>query len=264
MKTTLLLTLVSLGSASAHLTYTNRDLGTFSPGNEVAASLKSGTVSSTFGWAYSTDEDLGDSHRNRGFRFTLLNAGAVTLAVQRSGDGNILLPAFSIFSGLAQLAPNAPGHDSSELSLTHLASLGGTQPKQGVFSALGDWSIGNDPTYNTPGDPGSGIAIPAVLRTLNYMGNAADGGSANYGNAAGINGDGIADGHVTRTFNLPAGDYTMMVGGGEYLTTPPAGPYTSYGVNVSLSVIPEPSAFAITALVGAALVIRRRRNQVSN
>lgn len=260
MKSTLLLTLITISSASAHLTYTSRDLGTFSPGNEVASSLKSGSISSTFGWAYSTDDDFGDSHRNRAFRFTLLNPGVVTLSVQRTGTGNTLLPAFSIYSGLAQLSPDQPGHDAGELSLTYLASLGGTQPKQGAFFALGDWSIGNDPTYNTPGDSNSGIAIPAVLRTLAYMGNAADGTSANYGSAAGINGDGNADGYVTGTFFLPTGDYTLMVGGGEYLTTPPAGPYTSYGVSVTLSVIPEPSSFAISALAGVCLIFRRHRN----
>lgn len=247
------------GTACAHLTYTGRDLGTFSPGNEVASSLKSGSISSTFGWAYSTDDDLGDSHRNRAFRFTLLTPGVVTLAVQSTGSGNPLLPAFSIYSGLSQLSPEQPGHDASVLSLTYLATLGGTQPKQGAFNALGDWSLGNDPTYNTANDPGSGILYDARLANFIYMGNAADGTSANYGGASGINGDGNADGYVTGSFNLAAGDYTLMVGGADYLVTPPAGPYTSYGVNVTLSVVPEPSAAVLTSLAGMILVMRRRR-----
>jgi hypothetical protein len=253
-----LLLAATLGCASAHVSYTNRDLGTFSPGNETKSATKSGTISSTFGWAYSTDDDLGDSHRNRAFRFTLLNPGQVVISVQRTGVGNILLPALSVYSGLTHLPPEALAHDSSPLSLTYLASLGGTQPRQGAFNALGDWSIGNDDVYNTPGDPGSGLAVPASLRTLVYQGNAADGTSANFGSAAGINGDGIADGFVTGTFNLPAGDFTIMVGGAEYFTTPPAGPYTSYATDVTLSVIPEPSAALLGAL-GAVALLRRRR-----
>jgi hypothetical protein len=254
-----LLLTASLGVASAHVSYTNRDLGTFSPGNETKSSTKSGTISSTFGWAYSTDDDLGDSHRNRAFRFTLLNPGQVVISVQRTGVGNILLPALSVYSGLTHLPPEALAHDSSPLSLTYLASLGGTQPKQGAFNALGDWSIGNDDVYNTPNDPGSGIATPASLRTLIYQGNAADGTSANFGSASGINGDGLADGFVTGTFNLPAGDFTIMVGGAEYLATPPAGPYTSYAANVTLSVIPEPSSAMMSALAFMVMALRRKR-----
>jgi hypothetical protein len=249
---------VSIASAPAHVSYTNRDLGTFSPGNETAGATRSGTISSTFGWAYSTDDDFGDSHRNRAFRFSLLNPGQVMISVQRTGAGNILLPAFSIYSGLTHLAPEALAHDSSPLSLVYLASLGGPQPRQGAFHALGDWAIGNEDVYNTPGDPASGIAVPASLRTLAYQGNAADGSSANFGGATGINGDGIADGFVTGTFNLPAGDFTLMVGGASYLTNPPPGPYTSYPVDVSLSVIPEPSTMLLAAAAAVVLTLRCR------
>lgn len=262
MKTTISITLLiaaTLGTASAHITYTNRDLGTFRPGNETKSSTKSGTISSTFGWAYSTDDDLGDSHRNRAFRFALLNPGQVTISVQRTGIDNILLPALSVYSGLSHLSPDANAHDTSPLSLTYLASLGGTQPKQGAFNALGDWSIGNDDIYNTPGDPDSGIAVAASLRSFIYQGNAADGTSVNFGSAAGIDGDGLADGFVTGTFNLPAGDFTLMVGGAEYLTTPPAGPYTSYAANVTLTVIPEPSGALLLGISCMGLVLRRRR-----
>ena len=253
-----LLLAATLGCAPAHVTYTNRDLGTFSPGNETRSATKSGTISSTFGWAYSTDGDLGDSHRNRAFRFTLLNPGQVAISVQRTGIDNILLPALSVYSGLTHLSPEALAHDGSPLSLSYLATLGGTQPKQGAFNALGDWSIGNDDVYNVTGDSDSGVAVPASLRSLIYQGNAADGTSANFGSAAGINGDGLADGFVTGTFNRPAGDFTIMVGGAGYLTTPPAGPYTSYTADVTLSVIPEPSAALLGAL-GAVALLRRRR-----
>lgn len=246
-------------SAFAHLSYTNRDLGTFSPGYESTFSTKSGTISSTFGWAYSTDDDLGDSHRNRAFRFSLSNAGQVTVSVQRTGAGNILLPALSIFSGLAHIAPDELDHDGSPITQLYLSGLLGTQPKQGAFNALGDWSIGNEDVYNTPGDPLSGVAVAASLKSFIYMGNAVDGTSANYGIAAGINGDGNADGFVSASFNLPAGDYTLMVGGAGYLANLPAGPYTSYGADVTLSVIPEPSVSLLGVITGLSLALRRRR-----
>jgi hypothetical protein len=261
MRTTHILPLVavSLGNAGAHVSYTNRDFGTFSPGNETKSSVKAGSISSTFGWAYSTDDDLGDSHRNRAFRFTLLNPGQVAISVQRTGVGNILLPAFSVYSGLAHLAPETLAHDTSPLSLSYLASLGGVQPKQGAFNALGDWAIGNDDVYNIPNNVLSGIAVPASLRTLTYHGNAADGTFTNFGNSPGINGDGSADGFVTSTFNLPAGDFTLMVGGAEYLTSPPAGPYDSYGSDVTVSVIPEPSAALLVCGAASFFGFRRRR-----
>jgi hypothetical protein len=260
MKTTLLVTFIATGVASAHVSYTGRDFGTFSPGNQSTSVTRTGTISSTFGWAYSTDDDLGDSHRNRAFRFTLANSGQVMITVQRTGMDNILLPALSVYSGLAHIAPEALAHDSSTLWQNYLVSLGDTQPKQGAFNALDNWVISNEDVYNTPGDPLSGIAVPASLRSFVYQGNIADGDSSNFGSASGINGDGTADGYVTGTFNLAAGDYTIMVGGGEYLTTPPAGPYTSYGVNVTLSVIPEPSTPMIAMIASVVALIRRRRN----
>jgi hypothetical protein len=261
MKTTLipLLIAATLGTASAHISYTNRDLGTFSPGNETKSSMKTGTISSTFGWAYSTDEDLGDSHRNRAFRFTLLNPGQVMISVQRTGVANILLPALTVYSGLSHLPPDLLAHDSSTMWQNYLVSLGDTQTKQGAFNALGNWVISNDDVYNTPGDSLSGIAVPASLRSFVYQGNAADGTSANFGSAAGINGDGVADGYVTGAFNLPAGDFTIMVGGAEYVTTPPVGPYTSYAADVTLSVIPEPSSAMIGIGALLAMVCRRKR-----
>lgn len=256
-----ILSLVGGVSAFAHLTYTGRDFGTLSPGNETVSTTKAGTISSTFGWAYSTDYDLGDSHRNRAFRFTLANPGQVNIAVQATGSGNPLLPAFSIYSGLAHLAPDALDHDGSPITVAYLTGLfGAPNVAQGAFNALGDWTIGNEDVYNTPGDPLSGVAVAASLKSFIYQGNAADGTSSNFGSATGINGDGNADGFVSGSFYLPAGDYTLMVGGARmYSGGLPAGPYTSYGANVTLSVIPEPSACLVTALSGMGLLLRRRR-----
>ena len=263
MKTTaftLLLTFAAGASAFAHITYTSRDLGTFSPGSETTSVTRSGSISSTFGWAYSTDADYGDSHRNRAFPFTLANAGQVVISVQSTGVDNILLPALSIYSGLAHISPDSLDHDGSAISVAYLNGLFGPGVAQGSFNALGDWAVGTEDVYNTPGDPESGIAVPASLSYFTYMGNAADGSSANYGSAAGINGDGNADGYVSASFYLPAGDYTVMVGGAQMFTGDlPAGPYTSYTADVTLSVIPEPSGVLLACIGGLGLACLRRR-----
>lgn len=238
-------------TAHAHLSYTGRDFGTLSPGSETATTTKSGTINSTFGWAYSTDYDLGDSHRNRAFRFTLATEGDITISAQATGVGNPLLPAFSIYSGLAHIAPDALDHDGSAISVAYLTGLfGAPDVAQGAFNALGDWQIGND------ADP----IENSSLSYLTYRGNAADGTSANYGSASGINGDGVADGYVSGTFHLAAGTYTIMVGGANYLTTPPTGPYPNYTANLTLSVVPEPTAPLLGGLSLLGFLARRRRD----
>ena len=155
------------------------------------------------------------------------------------------------------MSPEAGAHDSATLSVA--SRPGGTE---GSFRALTDWSIGNDPTYNTPGDPASGVLYAARLANFTYIGHAADGTSANYGNASGINGDGVADGSVTATFNdLAAGDYSFFVGGANYdaqLTE--TGPtYPTYAFTATVQTVPEPSTWALLACGGVALGAALRR-----
>lgn len=242
------------GRASAHISYTGRNFGVLQGGNTAeSATITIANISSDFGWAASTDANYGDSHRTRAFRFQLASAGIVTLAVQATGGG--FLPGFSVYSGLSHVAPELLAHDATEASLDYLATLSGPA-KLGALFGLGDWAIGNDPVYNTPGDPSSGVAVAASLRYFDYVGNAADGTTANHGIAAGINGDGAADGFVTGTFNLLAGDYSIFVGGANLAGEGP-GPYPIYGSIVTVSVIPEPSSALLIALSG--LTWRRRR-----
>jgi len=264
MKTTtiILLTLAGAVPSFAHVTYSSRDFGTLNPGYETSSVTKAGSISSTFGWAYSTDADYGDSHRNRAFRFTLAAAGQIGISAQSTGAGNILLPALSIYSGLAHIAPESLDHDGTALSISYLDGLFGAGIAQGSFNALGDWAIGNDDVYNTPGDSLSGTAVPASLSRFGYMGNAADGSPENYGSASGILGDGNADGRVSAWFNLPVGDYTIIVGGAQMFSGGlPAGPYTSYPVQVTLSVVPEPSVVLMTLVSCVALAFRRRSGE---
>jgi hypothetical protein len=131
---------------------------------------------------------------------------------------------------------------------------------EGCFNALGDWKMGSD----------DGIQY-SDLSSFIYAGNAADGTSANYGTGATvitrangttqtndlIRGDGLADGSVTGTFALDAGDYTILVGGATYSGISSA----SFGFNSTLSVmaIPESSTYALLSLGAIFLIAAYRR-----
>ncbi len=242
----------------AHISYTNRDFGALIVGNPASA-INITNVSGSFGWADATDSDWGDSHRLRAFRFSLSTSASVMITVERNAAGTFL-PAFSLFSGLAHLSsPRA--HDFSALSRqwlqqqfgTNSTGLGGSG-KEGSFNALGDWAIGNSVSQNVI-DPSDS------LRFFTYIGHAADGTSANFGLAPGINGDGNADGSITATFHgLASGDYSLFVGGANYAAqTTESSPFQTYGVNVSMQAVPEPSAWALLALGGATLGVALRR-----
>ena len=252
--------------ALAHVGYSGRDFGTLmynSDGSGKTVTIATQTISSGFGWADATDADWGDSHRGRFFRFTLSETGDIQITAQRNllgtGTTGTLLPAFSLYSGLGQLSPEQGGHDSANFSIDNRQV--GTE---GSLRALGNWSIGNDPTYNTAGDPTSGILYAPRLAYFTYIGNAADGNSANYGTAAGIFGDGTADGYLTATFTgLAAGDYSLWVGGANYgLQTVETGPSTfpSCGVTVTAALVPEPSIGSLL-LGGATLLTLLRRSR---
>ena len=253
------LAVVGAGITSlAHVSYSGRTFGPLVIGGP-AVSITNQTVSSSFGWADATDADWGDSHRTRFFRFTLTNQASVTVTAQRNGGGNqtnaggvanSFLPAVSLYYGLGQgsttndgviyesvFRSEQQGHDASVLSTNSRPS--GTE---GSLRSMSSWSIGNDDTYVTNGNPTSGILIPARLAYFTYIGSAADGVATNYGPAIGVQGDGLADGYVTATFNnLPTGEYSLVVGGANYsaqlLETGPS-TFPTYGVNMSVRASP--------------------------
>ncbi len=255
-------------SALAHISYSNRNLGTFNVvgttviaiGNNGALTTTSTSASVTItnqnvatdaGWVDGTDSRYGDSHDLRAFRFTLQTTAQVTITVMglnyTAGALTFLpleTPGFSLFQGLAHVSPDAADHDQSAISIAYMTSIVGAGNFDGNFNALGDWKIGSD-TGTTFAD----------LSAFTYVGNAADGTSANYGPAAGINGDGVADGTVTATFTLAAGTYSLFVGGGKYGGT--SG--DSYGLQTTITVVPEPSTWALLALGAGLVVLRMRR-----
>jgi hypothetical protein len=98
------------------------------------------------------------------------------------------------------------------------------------------------------------------LASFTYIGHAADGTAANFGNAPGIEGDGTADGFLTATFlDLAPGDYSFFVGGADYASqTVQVGTFPTYGVFVSAQAIEINGSPVITSANSASGKLRMR------
>lgn len=213
-------------NVSAHISYTGRNLGTWSSssgnwsvtGN--SGNLTNGNVSVTvkniskdYGWAKAANTDSGDSHDGGWFRlavngatgaFVITAIGGTTNADTRAGiypfdnSGPRFLPAFTVYSGLA-------------VSNAH----------EGALDALGDTTLANDESQSGE---------------LLYVGHAADGTSANYGSDPDVEGDGLADGIVKKIFTLQTGNYSIFVGGGNN----GGSDIGNYGVNLAIRAVTLP------------------------
>lgn len=254
--------LATAALASAHIGYGGRNFNDLAGFGSGPMTITNQNVSSSFGWADATDSDWGDSHRTRAFRFSLTTAAAVSISVEAiayTSGANVylsgLLPGFSVYSGLAHLSPVPADHDGSAASIA-----GRPAGTEGSLRSLTDWSIWNDgPEFNP-------AFAPARESNFVFRGYAVDGTAANFGNVPGIVGDGLSDGRVTGTFNLPAGDYSFFVGGAEYAANQVGGvnapgPFTNYGISTTLNIVPvpEPTGMGLTGLALSGWVLRRRR-----
>jgi hypothetical protein len=255
MKTAIqLMTLSILGVqiSSAHTNYgtATRNLGPGTTAGTVAdpitgfsitpyfKSISISNIATDSGWAAGTSPELGDAHHIRAFRFTLAEAGLATLRAQSGTSG--FFPGFSLYSGLLNLTGGSP-YDGAALTVDYLENVLGQDTSEG-YRALN--SLGKVIMFNDAGNKSE----------IDHVGNAADGTSANFGNAAGIWGDGMLDGVVERSFWLEAGDYTVFLGGANIHGTESA----NQGASLSLSVIPEPSGVMLIGLSVACFVFRRR------
>ena len=226
--------------AQAHLSYSGRDFGSYTGLSFGSLTITNQTVTGNYGWADAADGVLGDSHRGRAFRFHLDNAAFVNLAVSANAKATTnslggLIPAFSIYSGLAAIAPfaasqttNAPGadHDGSVAAAAWRTSwvkqnlnpdATDPSPTDGSWNALGDWKIGGD--GDLPGDFNQ-------LSSLIYKGSAAASGSANT---------------VSGSLMLPAGDYTIIIGGNDIANKTSGTALSPHGISATLSVGPNPT-----------------------
>jgi hypothetical protein len=225
--------LFAASSAQAHLTYGGRDFGAFSGQTNGTKAITNQTCTGNYGWADAADGTLGDSHRGRAFRFRLDNSALVTLTVAPNpfattnnplGD---LTPAFTLYSGLAAIAPFSgtqvdSDHDGSLASLAWRAYWEqnistNAIPTDGCWNSLGDFKIGGD------GDPTNDFS---QLSTLIYKGSVA---SATSG------------GSVTGSFVLPAGNYTIIIGGNDIANKTAGTALVGRGISATLSVAPTPN-----------------------
>lgn len=296
--TAALAAIVNGPQAFAHISYTDRQFGTLSyytPATILPVAANR-TLSSSFGWADATDANWGDSHRGRFYSFTLASTSTVIVTAERSdntliqtGAAGVFLPAFSIYKGIAPASThdsspntvnwlrsqfgntavaesftdsnpnsvwdtNEPFTDTNNNAVWDSAGLGdaidGYSGKEGAANALGNWRIYSD---------------GGAFVDFEHVGHAADGTSANFGNAAGITGDDVADGYVTAMFtDLAPGNYSVFLAGASNLaqfTEPGPSTFPTYTVGLTLQAIPEPCSYALIAGAGALgfLSLRRRR-----
>ncbi len=251
--------------AQAHIGYSGRDFGTFTGLEFKSVTIANQAVTGNFGWADAADGNLGDSHKGRAFRFHLDTESFLTLSVSANPTATAtsvggLVPAFSIYQGLAGLAPfpatqtalpSSADHDEAEASLAWRTSFADVNlglgldahATDGSWNALGNWRIGGD------GDlPGSF----AQLSSFSYKGFGVD-----------FDKNGTADLSTT----LPAGDYTIFVGGNDISNKGSADAALAYGVSATLSVgaVPEPQTWAlIGAGMGLVAFAQRRSRAMRN
>lgn len=269
--------------SGAPLSATSRDFGSVGAG--YVGTMSNRSVSSNFGWADASDLGLvfdatfattrpagsdeaswglggfttgvdnlyfGDSHKGSAYRFHLDATIDVTISLSgvagvSGAAGGALTPGFSLYRGLAALAPFSGTQTSADYDFSVASraqrttwaqgALGagfGYLATQGNWNALGSWYSGGD------GDASGDLS---QLSLFQYAGSAA---SSTRGDT------------VSGTFTLAAGDYTIFVGGNDLANKNLTDSALRYGFSMTVSAVPEPQAWLLL-LAGMPLVALRRR-----
>lgn len=260
--------------AVAHVAFSSA--GTFDGTNTLTYS-NTLTQYKAHGWVDGTDADLGDSHQIGGlsarwYRFTLNQPGLVDLSVIQNTAG--LDPAFTLYRG----AFLAGAHDDSDIdrlqptdqNFLPIQSVTDADPSglylkhsgyrdtvnntyEGQFDAFGNWSMGNALDQHSTVEyvlAVSGTSDSDPIRGLTW------GGNGNHDTAAGT-------GESLLQYYLPAGTYSVAIGGERCNDGTAACTGGAYSATFSLNVqpVPLPAAFWMmgSALAGLGLLGRRKK-----
>ncbi len=258
------LLLGDLEPAVAHVSFDNA--GTFN-GTDVLTYSNTRTAYKAHGWVDGTDADLGDSHQIGGlsarwYRFTLNQPGLVDLSVIQNTVG--LDPAFTLYRGAFPLSahddtvtdPKNPADPNTFLPIQSAIDADPSgqylkhsgyrdtvhQTYEGQFDAFGNWSMANDSAQHVILEyvlAVSGTSDSDPSRGLTWGGN-------------GNHDTDVDKGEKLLQYYLPAGTYSVAVGGERCNDGTLACTGGTYSATFSLNVqpVPLPAAFW---LMGSAL-----------
>lgn len=272
------LLLSNLEPAIAHVSFDNA--GTFN-GTDILTYTQTRTQYKAHGWVDGTDADLGDSHQIGGtsarwYRFTLNQPGVVDLSVIQNTAG--LDPAFTLYRGAFNLSahddtPTDPLNPVDPVTFLPVQSVIDADPSglylkhsgyrdtvnqtyEGQFDAFGNWSMANDSGQHVTVEyviAVSGTSDSDPSRGLTW------GGNGNHDTAVGT-------GESLLQYYLPAGIYSVAIGGERCNDGTAACIGGSYSATFSLTIqpVPLPAAFWLmgSALGSLGWVVRRRTRAV--